>query len=138
MAAKKATRYAKVSTASKEICELIAECKELFSAAEDSPEWEAYLEYVDDIVICGLLRSVAASLGYFLDETDPSLTHGILFEVKLELEEPDIIFNPALDKAIVGNFYDQVFTSTFFLHSYFMLVYYRSMGIQMICFTCVP
>jgi hypothetical protein len=115
MAAKKATRYAEVSKASKTICELICECKDLFHAVEGSPEWEAYLEDVDDIVICGLLRAVAASLGYFLDETDHTLTQGILFEIKLELEEPDIIFNPALDKTIVGNFYDKVLSSSFLL-----------------------
>jgi len=34
-------------------------------------------------VIEGLLQTVAASLGFFLDETDPSLTQGILLEVKI-------------------------------------------------------
>ena len=51
---------------------------------------------------------MAASLGYLLDETDPSLTQGVLFEVRLELSEPDVIFVPPLDKNLVGNFYDQM------------------------------
>ena len=51
---------------------------------------------------------MAASLGYLLDETDPSLTQGVLFEVRLELSEPDVIFVPPLDKNLVGNFYDQI------------------------------
>ena len=38
--------------------------------------------YIDNIVIDGLLQTVASSLGFFLDETDPTLTQGILFEVK--------------------------------------------------------
>ena len=54
------------------------------------------------------MKSVAVSVGYLLDETDPSLTQGILFEIKLELASPDIIFNPPIDKAIMNNFYDQV------------------------------
>ena len=41
---------------------------------------------------------MAASLGYLLDETDPALTQGVLFEVRLELSEPDVIFVPPLDK----------------------------------------
>ena len=45
--------------------------------------------------------------GYLLDETDPSLTQGVFFEVRLELSEPDVIFVPHLDKNLVGNFYDQ-------------------------------
>ena len=31
-----------------------------------------------------------------------------MFEIKLELQEPDVIFNPPIDKAIVNNFSDQV------------------------------
>ena len=56
----------------------------------------------------GLLRAVAASLGYLLDETDSSITQGVLFEVRLELSEPDIIFSPSLDSAMVDNFYDRM------------------------------
>ena len=81
----------------------------LLSRAKDgAPAWKDYLDYVDEIVVNGLLKSVASSVGYLLDETDPNLTQGILFEIRLELEEPDVIFNPPIDKAIVNNFSDQV------------------------------
>ena len=33
---------------------------------------------------------------------------GILFEVRLELSEPDIIFSPPLDRNLSGNFFDQM------------------------------
>ena len=56
----------------------------------------------------GLLRQCASSLGYLIDETDPSITEGILIEVKLELCEPDVIFQPSLDTQIVGNFFDRM------------------------------
>ena len=52
-----------------------------FRAEEDSKKWEAYLTFIDNLVIDGLLQAVASSLGFFLDETDPTLTQGILFEV---------------------------------------------------------
>ena len=108
MKGKTIKRNAEFSKASKKITSLVNECKENFRAQDDSKTWHAYLEYVDEIIITGLLNVVATSVGYILDETDPKLTHGILFEVKLELEEPDIIFKPGLDKNIVNNFYDQV------------------------------
>ena len=79
-----------------------------YRAKDGTPAWEDYLDYVDEIVVNGLLKSVASSVGYLLDETDPNLTQGILFEIKLELQEPDVIFNPPIDKAIVNNFSDQV------------------------------
>ena len=51
---------------------------------------------------------MASSIGYLLDETDHNLTQGVLFEVKLELSEPDVIFVPPLDKSICNNFYDKM------------------------------
>ncbi len=79
-------------------------------ADETADIWKDYLVYIDDLVIEGLLKAMAASIGYLLDETDPTLTEGVLFEVRLELSEPDVIFVPPLDKSLVGNFYDQVIT----------------------------
>ena len=50
---------------------------------------------------------MAVSIGYLLDETDVRNTPQPLFSTKLELSEPDIIFNPSLERDIVGNFFDQ-------------------------------
>ena len=69
-----------------------------------SPEYQTF----NFCIFLGLNKTMAASLGYLLDETDPSLTQGVLFEVRLELSEPDVIFVPPLDKNLVGNFYDQI------------------------------
>ncbi len=108
MGVQKKDRYDEVERVSKRIGNYITQCQKFFHAHDGTPEWEAYLEFIDDIITRGLLRGIASSMGYFLDETDPTLTHGVLFEVRLELSEPDIIFEPALDKSIVGNFFDQV------------------------------
>ena len=56
----------------------------------------------------GLLKTVAASMSYLLDETEQAITQGILLEVRLELSEPEIIFQPSLDTNIVDNLYDRV------------------------------
>ena len=103
----KQKRYTEFTKASNKIGALMEQCKELFGVKDDCEAWHAYLEYVDEIIINGLLRSCASSIGCLLDETDSSLTQGILFEIKLELQEPDIVFNPPIDKAICNNFYDQ-------------------------------
>ena len=65
-------------------------------------------DFIDELVVEGLLRTVASSLGYLLDETDPYLTQGVLFDVRLELAEPDVIFVPPIDQNLVNNFYDQL------------------------------
>ena len=72
--------------------------------------WYHYFlqDFIDELVVEGLLRTVASSLGYLLDETDPYLTQGVLFDVRLELAEPDVIFVPPIDQNLVNNFYDQL------------------------------
>ena len=70
--------------------------------------WHSYLKYVDDIVYQSLLQMVAASLGFFLDETDHRKNPAPLFDLKLVLCEPDIIFQPSVETEIVGNFQDQI------------------------------
>ncbi len=52
----------------------------------------------DELVFDGLVKTMASSIGYLLDETDTNLTQGVLFEVRLELSEPDVIFVPPLGK----------------------------------------
>ena len=82
MKGKRIKRNAAFNKASKKITSLVEECKVNFRVGhDDSRQWQDYLEYMDEIVITGLLKVVACSIGYFLDETDPTLTHGILFEV---------------------------------------------------------
>ena len=58
------------------------------------------------MVTDGLLKTIAVSLGYLLDETDQKKNPPPLFSAELELCEPDIIFRPSLDRKIHNNFYD--------------------------------
>jgi dynein heavy chain len=104
----KEKRYQQVSKAGTEITRLVEENQKYFQALESTESWQAYLEYIDKIVTDGLLLSIASSIGYLLDETDATLTQGVLFEIRLELAEPDIIFRPPLDKNLQDNFYDSV------------------------------
>ena len=105
---RKNKRNAEMEHAGSKIFNLVEECRQFFKAEENSDIWKAYLEYIDELVIDGLNKTMAASIGYLLDETDSTLTQGALFEIRLELSEPDVIFVPPLDKNLVGNFYDIV------------------------------
>ena len=70
--------------------------------------WQFYQKYVDDIISQSVLQMVATSLGFFLDETDIRKSPAPLFDLKLVLCEPDIIFQPSVETEIVGNFQDQI------------------------------
>ena len=45
-----------------------------FKLQEGQETWHAYLDYIDSLVVDGLLYTVACSIGFLLDETDPTLT----------------------------------------------------------------
>lgn len=82
----------------------------------ESSRWLAYVAYVDDIVTVGLLHTVGCryvigngiyislgnliviySLAYIADNMDPYSSPPPLFEARLELQEPNLIFVPPLD-----------------------------------------
>ena len=71
-----------------------------------SRRWRNYLRHVDYIISDALLLTIACSIGYLLDQTDITKPITSLFDVKLELFHPNIIFEPSLEKTIVNNFYD--------------------------------
>ena len=104
----KEKRYEQVSKAGAEISRLVEENQKYFQALESTETWQKYLEFIDNIVSDGLLLAIASSVGYLLDETDATLTQGVLFEIRLELAEPDIIFRPPLDKNLQDNFFDSI------------------------------
>ena len=107
---RKAKRYKEISEATLKIQELLEENKKLFQANTAPPSakkhWNNYLIYLDEMVAQGLLKAIAVSLGYLLDQTDEKKDITPLFDIKLELCEPDIIFKPSLDPKIFNNFHD--------------------------------
>lgn len=94
------------------IKELVSENQKIFQLNLKSvvavKNWYSYLQYIDDIVYKSILQIIATSLAYILDETDTKKNSNLspLFDLKLELCEPDIIFQPSIDKTMVGNFFD--------------------------------
>ena len=84
--------------------------QELFGINMDSEKsvkaWYSYLLYVDEIVYKSILQMIGTSLSYILDETDTKNNPLPLFDLKIALSDPDIIFQPSIEKTIVGNFFD--------------------------------
>ncbi len=61
------------------------------------------------MVVDGYFNAIHASLNYILDNTDPKTNTLAIFEAKLELQAPDMVFIPSLDY-VSGSygFYDMV------------------------------
>lgn len=59
--------------------------------------WTDYVDFVDNIVFENLLLTVGVSMGYIAEQMEPANHYAPLFESRLELLEPDLIFVPSLD-----------------------------------------
>lgn len=73
-----------------------------------STEWQAYTEYVDQMILAGFSSAVRCSLQYLMDNTDAAQRIAPLFEVQLILNNSEMTFDPSLDFSHSGNFYDIV------------------------------
>lgn len=66
--------------------------------------WPDYILFCDDIVHKNLLHTVAVSIAYLADNMDPANNFPPLFESRLELEIPNMIFIPSLDPTDKNSF----------------------------------
>lgn len=59
--------------------------------------WEEYVTFVDNIIYENLLTTTGVSLGYIVEQMYPQNNLAPLFESRLELVDPSLVFVPALD-----------------------------------------
>lgn len=85
---------------------LVAENYGLFQVAksEQQTAWQEYVSFVDNIVYENLLVTTGVSLGYIVEQMDPHSRLAPLFESRLELLDPDLVFVPSLDPADPNGF----------------------------------
>jgi dynein heavy chain len=91
-------RYAEIRQGAEQIQLLLTENKKFFEISEDdSDAWQAYVTYVDKIIIESLRKAVGCSLSYLTENMDPMNQNEPLLEAHLELREPDLYYVPSLE-----------------------------------------
>ena len=100
-------RYGDIEAASGKIHALLKQNCEQFKADENTDMWKAYVDYVDEMVVDGFFNTINCSLKYMLDHTEAKQKDP-LFEAKLELQAPDMIFLPSLEFGVADGFYDLI------------------------------
>ncbi|XP_032221173.2 dynein beta chain, ciliary [Nematostella vectensis] len=101
-------RYAMITQSGEKIHKLLKNNLELFQADADTDMWRAYVDSIDDMVLDGFFNCIHCSLNYLLEHTDLKHNANALFEAKLELHQPDMVFIPSLDFGVTAGFYDLV------------------------------
>lgn len=101
-------RYNLVLEAGANISKLVEQNMACFSADASSETWQSYIEYLDEMVVDGFFQCINFSLNYLLTSTDSKLCQFPLFEARLELQAPDMVFVPSLEFNVSGGFYDLI------------------------------
>eukprot|EP00435_Cladocopium_sp_Y103_P017644 s5473_g4.t1 len=82
----------------KEIHKFVKDSSEALKVSKVAANWKAYVDFVNNIVIEGFVSSIAVSLQHLCEILDPLIIakHEMLplFEVKIELQDSKIIFDP--------------------------------------------
>ena len=61
--------------------------------------WKHYIEYLDEIVMDGFFNCIFCSLQYLMENTDKEhQDNPALLECKLELQAPEMIFDPSIEQ----------------------------------------
>lgn len=95
---KRNKRYASIQADGEEIHKLILENKNLLKADDgDENDWFKYLDFIDEKIIRGFETCIKHSLDYLYENMEMSNNQVPLFQAKLLLELPRMIFSPSLD-----------------------------------------
>lgn len=76
---------------------LLKENQDYFGMEESSAVWQEYVSFVDDRVYTNMLLTTGVSLGYIVEQMYPLNNLSPLFESRLELLDPSLVFVPSLD-----------------------------------------
>ncbi|CAF2140297.1 unnamed protein product [Rotaria magnacalcarata] len=92
-------RYKELDETGKKITGLLKENGELLKVENyDSDAWKNYVDYVDQMVLEGFRKIINCNLMFFLRETDSAQNPDPLFESQLQLQAPNMSFNPSMDE----------------------------------------
>ena len=96
-------RYADIGNEGKTVHKLLLESNKVLKVSKGAPTWRAYVEFMNDILIDGLARTVCVSLETLNTQLDPSQIVkeelAPLLEVQLELDSSSIQYSPGLSDA---------------------------------------
>eukprot|EP00698_Gefionella_okellyi_P011840 TRINITY_DN3147_c1_g1_i1.p1 TRINITY_DN3147_c1_g1~~TRINITY_DN3147_c1_g1_i1.p1 ORF type:complete len:4456 (-),score=1211.74 TRINITY_DN3147_c1_g1_i1:43-11907(-) len=95
-------RYTAISNQGRDIHKLLADSGRVLKISKANAGWAAYVNYVNDIVVSGLVTLVHNSINYLINHMEDNSTQegAPLLEVKLKLVGRQLVFEPAVDAVV--------------------------------------
>ena len=82
------------------IHQLVKESNKILKVSQGLPDWKAYVDFVNNIVVSGLSKVVVVSLQALLEEVDPArikkLDKSPMIEIAMDLQADRVVFTPNL------------------------------------------
>ena len=86
-----------------QINRLIKEINEATKADKKSKVWRNYVDYINEIIITGIIKAITTSLNDLNDNINPEIIKRReippLFEIRIELGKHDVLYNPEIEDA---------------------------------------
>jgi dynein heavy chain len=94
------TRYAAIDAAGKEMNKNLESTLKVLKVNKTVLAWRNYVDYVNQIVIDGIVAAIIASMQYFKNQIDPLYLNqndiNPLLEIQLRLVPPDVQYEPRM------------------------------------------
>ena len=94
------TRYVAISKGGSEMHKHLESSLKILKVSKGAAVWRAYVDYVNLIVIEGMVNAILASVKYLKDQIDPSFLNqrdvNPLLEISLRLAPPDVVYEPIM------------------------------------------
>ena len=90
----------KIKDGGKAITKLLTDSNKILKVSQGLPDWKAYVDFVNNIVVDGLASVVLYSLDFVIQNTDSSLIKSKgrvpILEIQLDLKASKVVFSPDL------------------------------------------
>jgi dynein heavy chain len=97
----KTARYAEIKEGGSQIHKLIKDSNKILKVSQGLPDWKAYVDFMNNVVVDGLAQVVIISLEYLADQIDPDVIQAQdkmpLLEIKLNLHGKMVSYEPTIE-----------------------------------------
>jgi dynein heavy chain len=94
-------KKSKITLLSQQILRFVKEIGEVLKVDKKSPSWKDYTDYVDEVVLNGVIKAITTSCDYLENQIHHELIdkHQLqpIFEIKLDLSGKEIKYEPEID-----------------------------------------
>ena len=92
--------YSKIKEGGKAITKLLKDSNKILKVSQGLPDWKAYVDFVNNIIVDGLATVVVMSMDFVVQNTDAKIISSKgrvpMLEIEMDLKASKVVFSPDL------------------------------------------